>query len=815
MTGSWARDARTGALAAVLVACLVAGSAAARDGDSTGMTLEARAFTGNPRHVLVEGDLAWVALDTGIAAYDVSDPSVPVELSHLYLPSPAFDLARGGTNLFVAAGESGLVVVDTSDPSAPSVIGSFPAQDARSVAVSGVTACLADAGLAPAGQALMILDIVAPSAPSLLAFLPLSNRPLDVAFEGSLALVGLGMNTGLPRGLVTVDMSVPSAPVERGFLDTGTPVNEIVLRGSTAYLATGVALSGALVIADVSVPAAPVRIGRASIADAARGVAVFAGTAHVAASSLGLLAFDVSVPATPRRTDALVTGRETVAVASRGDIALVAERTSSGWSAVAAVATPGAPARYVGLSVLEFAETTSVATIVDRCYVLRRDGLTIVDAAAGPVNVLGSWRPADADFSAIAVSSGLAAVGQAACIRLVDVVDPATPVEIGSACLGDGAVIDAALEGPILYVATGRTLDVFDVADPAAPALLVSFDAGIAVSSIAADGTRAVVGGNDSVVMLDVVDPASPIVQWSAATGDFVQSVVLEGGLIGVAGLVDSLILVDVAAQSVVGTLPGGPAFDVALHGGRAFVAAAASGVLVIDVSAPGSPVVEASFDTSSMAVGVGTDGALVHVVTLDSQFWTMTCDACAASCSAVAVIAGPAAACEFEAVTLDGGMSASSSCAGGLDHQWSQDGTLLPGETGATLEVSTALTAGLYRFELAVTCSSDSACLDTATTTLRIEPESWAAVDEASLRVGRQGGFDELSWTITSGSGPVNVHRDLSPSRVAPSAIDDTTVIATVASSPYQETGFPGLDNCYYYVVYGLGACSGHSVVP
>ena len=65
----------------------------AYDGQSFGMTLLSRQFTGTPHDVLVADDMAFVALDSGLQVYDVFEADNPKSINHLYLPSPALDLA--------------------------------------------------------------------------------------------------------------------------------------------------------------------------------------------------------------------------------------------------------------------------------------------------------------------------------------------------------------------------------------------------------------------------------------------------------------------------------------------------------------------------------------------------------------------------------------------------------------------------------------------------------------------------------------------------------------------------------------------------
>ena len=99
------------------LALLLAGAQAARgaDGEASGFTVDSRVLAGNPHDALVDGDVLWLALDSGVAAVDVGDPASPLVAGQLALPSVARGLALSGRTLFVAAEESGLLVIDATN----------------------------------------------------------------------------------------------------------------------------------------------------------------------------------------------------------------------------------------------------------------------------------------------------------------------------------------------------------------------------------------------------------------------------------------------------------------------------------------------------------------------------------------------------------------------------------------------------------------------------------------------------------------------------------------------------------------------------
>ena len=92
---------------------------------------------------------------------------------------------------------------------------------------------------------------------------------------------------------------------------------------------------------------------------------------------------------------------------------------------------------------------------------------------------------------------------------------------------------------------------------------------------------------------------------------------------------------------------------------------------------------------------------------------------------------------------------------------------------------------------------------------------DAFPTLDPASLRVRKVAGGEDLSWTIASGSGETNIHRDVDPSVVADPAITAASIVSTVAGTTYLNTFSPGLGACGYFTVFGRSACDGGSAVP
>lgn len=82
-----------------------------------------RAGLENPWTVRVRGDDAFVADGNGgLVVVDVSDPAAPTLRGRLDLPGAVKDLELDGDRLYAAAGAAGLALVDVSDPASPRLV---------------------------------------------------------------------------------------------------------------------------------------------------------------------------------------------------------------------------------------------------------------------------------------------------------------------------------------------------------------------------------------------------------------------------------------------------------------------------------------------------------------------------------------------------------------------------------------------------------------------------------------------------------------------------------------------------------------------
>ncbi len=199
---------------------------------------------GFANNVDVSGNIAYVAAgSTGLQVVDVSDRRSPRIIGSLDTPGNANDVRVIGNRVYIADGSAGLRIIDVTNPAVPALLGALDTPgEANDVVVAGNLAYVADG---PAG--LQIIDVSDPVVPRLIGTLDTPGFARGVDVSGNLAVIADG------NSLRIVDVSSPSSPVARGSLTT-TDARDLTVEGTIAYLAD---FSGSFKTIDFSTPTAP------------------------------------------------------------------------------------------------------------------------------------------------------------------------------------------------------------------------------------------------------------------------------------------------------------------------------------------------------------------------------------------------------------------------------------------------------------------------------------------------------------------------------------------------------------------------------
>src|SRR6266404_5661805 len=203
---------------------------------------------GFANNVDVSGNFAYVAAgSSGLQVVDVSDHVHPHVVVSRSLPGNANDVVIAGNYAYVAAGSAGLQIVNISNPLSPTVSGSLNTGGvAWDVVVKGTQAYIANGA-----NGLVIVDVSMPSSPVLLGSLSLpgTSKGVDVDAIRQIAVVALGTN-----GLAVVNVANPAAPALLGTLPGGD-VRDLAISGNFVFLAD---FSRSFTSVDLTNPASPV-----------------------------------------------------------------------------------------------------------------------------------------------------------------------------------------------------------------------------------------------------------------------------------------------------------------------------------------------------------------------------------------------------------------------------------------------------------------------------------------------------------------------------------------------------------------------------
>jgi hypothetical protein len=142
---------------------------------------------GSPGRIALQDSIALVTCgDSGIVVIDVSDPANATILSTLSTSGPAIDIVWGDNNLSYATigNGCGLVVFDMTNPSSPTQAGIYPLTRVGRISISGDIAFVTDNEIG-----LIVLDISNPELPQLIGYYNTLGIARDVAGYGQYAIL--------------------------------------------------------------------------------------------------------------------------------------------------------------------------------------------------------------------------------------------------------------------------------------------------------------------------------------------------------------------------------------------------------------------------------------------------------------------------------------------------------------------------------------------------------------------------------------------------------------------------------------------------
>ncbi|MBN2386777.1 MAG: right-handed parallel beta-helix repeat-containing protein [Anaerolineales bacterium] len=268
----------------------------------------------------------------------------------------------------------------------------------------------------------------------------------------------------------------------------------------------------------------------------------------------------------------------------------------------------------------DFVQDVTVSS--DLAYVAAGSaGLRVVDISdpAHPVEI-GAWdSPGYAEGVVVVGHTAYLADGPYG-LAIVDISDPEQPLPISSAYSTEHAY-GVSVNGQYAYLAAGIAgVLVVDVVDPDHPVESGAVDTPGYAYGVAANATVAYVAdGWNGLQVVNVADPTEPTLDGVLATPGWAVGVVLSGTRVYVADAAGGIRIVDVADPASLRTLGAhapdlGHAGSVSVAGNMAFIADRNFGVRAVDVSNPANPVQVGLYNSLGNAVRVVVAGQFSYV---------------------------------------------------------------------------------------------------------------------------------------------------------------------------------------------------------
>lgn len=469
---------------------------------------------GLARGIAIQNNWALVAAgSSGLKVIDITNPAQPVLVNTLALSGDAYDIAIQGTLAVLAMASPGSVqIVDISNLGQPVLLGNFSLPgSAQDLAWSGSLLAVADTS-----SGIKLLSLTNPASPASLGSLALSGSAIGVAIQGTIAYVADGS-----AGLRLVNINTPGAPAALGFYVTSDQAYDVAVQSHYAYVAYG---ASGLRIVDVTNTATPALVSTipAASSGSVQAVTLQGSLAFVSDTASGVSTWDISNPAQPALWGSYKAGGTASGISLSGSLLTLAYGSSG--LQIADLRTgqlTGTPT--VGLSgqswTLTVAAHNSNSTFVSDSFQLTADQLPypvntgLTDQSINPgipftqsidTNVL--FVDPDGTFLSLVLTLNVNTNPTNTTLPgfLSLSLNPALS---GSISLPGGSAQKVTVQGTTAYVADqGGGLQVVNFANPAAPMIIGSYVVPGAQDVVVQNST-AYVAGSGGLQILSVINP--------------------------------------------------------------------------------------------------------------------------------------------------------------------------------------------------------------------------------------------------------------------------------------------------------------------
>lgn len=546
--------------------------------------------------IYVVGNLAYVGEGYRLSILDISNPVNPVKLGKTQpLPQIIQGVFVLGSFAYVVVGNSGLRLVDITDPTKPSEISFYDTPgNAFDIFVANGFAYVADGE-----RGLRVINVADPTTPYEVGFYDTPGDAYDIQLTGSFAFIADGES-----GLRIVNIANPTTPIEVAYYNTSGEADGVYVLENLVYLADGI---GGLRIINIANPAVPIEVGFYDTPGRAQDVVVISQIAFVSDEYHGIRAVNVMNPIMPKEIGFYDTPGYSVEAYVVGNMLYLADGTSG--LRVMNVTDPTLPIEVSFYDTLGLIK--GIYTLGNIVYVAAgSNGLRLVDITSPTSAHEVGFFDTPGDSYGVHVLGNIAYVADGSKgLRLVDVTNPAIPSEVGFFDT-PGSARGVQVLGYSAYVADHDTgLRVLGVQDPSKPSESGFYDNFSCADGVYVVRFTAYIAECFYLQLVNVTNPFTPSPLGSYRPLDSVMGVYVVGSLAYVANGNNGLRIVNIANHTTpteVGFYDtSGHSRAVHVIGDIAYVADWTGGLRVINVASPAAPFEVGFFDTHGMASNV------------------------------------------------------------------------------------------------------------------------------------------------------------------------------------------------------------------
>ena len=465
--------------------------------------------------IAVSGNYAYIAnWSDGFKVIDISVPTDPTLVAQIDFVGQCWDLSVSGDYAYVGNNTEGLQIIDITDPLLPSLASTFLPVETPAFEYTQVVDTIA---YAASQSGLYILNVSDPAAPVHLGYAPSENGAWSVHVVDTIAYL-----PKMAEGIRIVNVADPTNPIELGYFPTPDAAYWVEIVDTIAYVAERYA---GIQILDISDLTAPDSIGMFEV-DYADAINIQGDSLYLASSSWGLKQLDISDRLNPVLLNENPGGGYAVDIYATNTHSYVALRGLG--VGVFSQIEDGEPEM---IALLEMDYPRSLNGSGDYLYVIEDPNIHIVDVS-DPTNpqIVSTWYEGAALTSYVV--GDLLFVGGNPDIQILDISDASNPVLVG---ILDGlpwVPFDIKVNGRFAYVVNrGGGFWIIDIGDPTSPETIAGLEIFDYAWRLDISGQYAYIADRytGSVRIIDISDPTNPFETSEIGLGWLIQDVACSG----------------------------------------------------------------------------------------------------------------------------------------------------------------------------------------------------------------------------------------------------------------------------------------------